>query len=58
MEIIIIAVVVVVLVGLGLAYYVRREISESRASLKNVDRSKLKDLDKDAWAEEERRDDD
>ncbi len=58
MEIIIIAVIVVVLASLGLAYYVRRQIAESRAGLKNIDRSKLKDLDKDAWAEEERRDDD
>lgn len=52
-----IIVVLVVLVGLGVAYFVRRQIAESRAGLKNVDRSKLKDLDHDAWADEERRDD-
>lgn len=54
----IVVVLVVILVGLGVAYFVRRQIAESREGLKHVDRSKLKDLDKDVWAEEERRDDD
>lgn len=57
MQTVIIA-IVVILVGLGVAYFVRRQIAESRAGLKHVDRSKLKDLDQDAWAKEERRDED
>lgn len=49
--------IVLVLLALGIIHWVRRQIATSRAQLKNVDRSKLKNLDDDAWAQEERRDD-
>ena len=54
----IIVVIAIVVAGLGLLQWVRRQIAASREDLKNVDRSKLRDLDEDAWAEEERKDDD
>jgi len=50
-------IIVVVLIALGVIHFVRRQIADSREQLKHVDRSKLRDLDKDTWAEEERRDD-
>lgn len=46
--------VVVLLAVLGIAHFVRRQISTSREQLKHVDRSKLKDLEHDAWADEYR----
>lgn len=49
--------IVVILVLLGLIHFVRRQIADTREQLRHVDRSKLKDLDEDAWADEERRDD-
>lgn len=49
--------IVLVLLALGIIHWVRRQIASSRAQLKNVDRSKLKNLDDDAWAQEQRRDD-
>ncbi|HLQ84846.1 MAG TPA: hypothetical protein VK110_01745 [Salinisphaeraceae bacterium] len=52
-----IGIVVVILLAIGIAHAVRRQIAISREQLKHVDRSKLKDLDQDAWAEEERRND-
>ncbi|MES1929762.1 hypothetical protein SADO_10909 [Salinisphaera dokdonensis CL-ES53] len=54
----IIIVIALVVAGLGLLQWVRRQIAASREDLKHVDRSKLRDLDEDAWAEEERKDDD
>ncbi|MES1932136.1 hypothetical protein T35B1_05980 [Salinisphaera shabanensis T35B1] len=54
-----IAIVIAVLVAaFGILNWVRRQIAASREDLKHVDRSKLRDLDKDAWAEEERDKDD
>lgn len=38
-----------VLVALGVAYFVRNSIRQSREELKHVDRSKLRDLSKDDW---------
>lgn len=50
-----IVIVITLLVAcLGLLQWVRRQIAASREDLKHVDRSKLRDLDDDAWAEEER----
>ena len=54
----IIVVIAIVVAGLGLLQWVRRQIAASREDLKHVDRSKLRDLNDDAWAEEERKDDD
>jgi uncharacterized membrane protein len=54
-----IVIVIAVLVAVfGILNWVRRQIAASREDLKHVDRSKLRDLDKDAWAEEERDKDD
>jgi len=44
-----ILVILITLAALGIAAYVRREIRRTRAQLKNVDRSKLRDLSKDEW---------
>ena len=54
----VIIVIALVVAGLGLLQWVRRQITASREDLKHVDRSKLRDLDEDAWAEEEREKDD
>lgn len=54
----VIIVIALVVAGLGLLQWVRRQIAASREDLKHVDRSKLRDLDEDAWAEEEREKDD
>lgn len=54
----IIIVVVLAVIGFGLLQWVRRQIAASREDLKHVDRSKLRDLDDDAWAQEEREEDD
>lgn len=51
-------IVVLVVAALGILQWVRRQIAASREDLKHVDRSKLRDLDEDAWAEEEREKDD
>lgn len=45
--------IVIILLALGITHFVRRQISASRAELKHVDRSKLRDLDQDAWADAE-----
>lgn len=44
--------ILLVLVALGVAHLVRSSIRRSREELKNVDRSKLRDLDKDDWDKE------
>ncbi|WP_353251496.1 hypothetical protein [Salinisphaera sp. PC39] len=44
--------ILLVLVALGLAHLVRGAIRRSREELKDVDRSKLRDLDKDDWDKE------
>lgn len=49
--------VIAVLVLLGLFHFIRRQINDTREQLKHVDRSKLKDLDHDAWSEDEHDDD-
>jgi|GEM_PF-1419399 len=54
----ILAVFILTVLVLGIIHYVRRHIAATREQLKHVDRSKLRDLDQDAWAEEERRKDD
>lgn len=54
----IVIVVVLAVIGFGLLQWVRRQIATSREDLKHVDRSKLRDLDDDAWAREEREEDD
>lgn len=54
----IIIVIALVLAGLGILVAVRRQIAATREDLKHVDRSKLRDLDDDAWAKEERDQDD
>lgn len=54
----IIIVIALLVAGFGLLQWVRRQIAASREDLKHVDRSKLRDLDDDAWAEEERDKDD
>lgn len=54
----IIIVVVLAVIGFGLLQWVRRQIAASREDLKHVDRSKLRDLDDDAWAQEKREEDD
>ncbi|MES1926341.1 hypothetical protein [Salinisphaera sp. T31B1] len=54
----IIVAIVVVVAAFGLLQWARRQIAASREDLKHVDRSKLKDMDHDAWAEEEREKDD
>lgn len=41
--------VVIAMFVVAIGIYVRREIQRSREALKNVDRSKLKDLDNDGW---------
>ena len=41
--------ILLVLLGLGVAHLVRGSIRRSREELKDVDRSKLRDLDKDDW---------
>lgn len=46
---------IVILVALGLIHFVRRQIATSREQLKQVDRDKLNDLDHDAWADEDQR---
>ncbi|ROO24749.1 hypothetical protein SAOR_14140 [Salinisphaera orenii MK-B5] len=53
-----IVIVVLVVAAFGILQWVRRQIASSREDLKHVDRSKLRDLDDDAWAEEERDKDD
>jgi len=45
----IIITVVVAMFVIAIGVYVKREIQRSREALKNVDRSKLKDLDEDGW---------
>lgn len=54
----ILIVIAVLVAAFGILNWVRRQIAASREDLKNVDRSKLRDLDKDAWGEEERDKDD
>jgi len=54
----IIVVVVLLVAAFGILQWVRRQIAASREDLKSVDRSKLKDMEHDAWAEEEREKDD
>jgi hypothetical protein len=54
----IIIVIALIVVGFGLLQWARRQIAASREDLKHVDRSKLRDLDDDAWADEERDKDD
>lgn len=54
----IVVVIVLALVAFGLVQWVRHQINQSRQDLKHVDRSKLRDLDDDAWGAEERDDDD
>ncbi|ERJ17639.1 hypothetical protein SSPSH_003554 [Salinisphaera shabanensis E1L3A] len=54
----IVIVIAVLVAAFGILNWVRRQIAASREDLKHVDRSKLRDLDKDAWAEEERDKDD
>lgn len=44
-----IALILLALVALGVAAYVRREVRRTREELKHVDRSKLRDLSKDEW---------
>lgn len=41
--------ILLVLLALGVAHLVRNSIRRSREELKDVDRSKLRDLDKDDW---------
>lgn len=48
--------IIAVLFVLGIIHFVRRQIATSREQLKHVDRSKLKDLDHDAWEDEDDRD--
>ncbi|WP_348766058.1 hypothetical protein [uncultured Salinisphaera sp.] len=50
----IVIVIGVLAAAFGIVNWVRTQIAASREDLKHVDRSKLRDLDKDAWAEEER----
>lgn len=45
--------IIVILFCLGIIHFVRRQIANSREELEHVDRSKLKDLDHDAWSDEE-----
>lgn len=54
----IVIVIAVLVAAFGILNWVRRQIAASREDLKHVDRSKLRDLGKDAWAEEERDKDD
>jgi len=50
--------IVLLVAAFGLVQWVRRQIAQSRKDLKHVDRSKLRDLDEDAWGREERDEDD
>ena len=54
----IVVVLVLLVAAFGILQWVRRQIAASREDLKHVDRSKLRDLEDDAWAEEEREKDD
>lgn len=54
----IIVAVVLVALAFGIAHWIRRQIASTREELKHVDRSKLRDMDHDAWAEDERERDD
>lgn len=49
----IIIAIVVILALAGVIHFIRRQIAVSRAQLKDVDRSKLNDLDHDAWSDED-----
>ncbi|GAB3680778.1 hypothetical protein [Salinisphaera aquimarina] len=53
----IIVAIVVLVAAFGLLQWARKQIATTREDLKHVDRSKLKDLDNDAWGREERKDD-
>ena len=53
----IVLVIILILFALSIIHFVRRQIARSREELKHVDRSKLRDLDHDAWSEDERHDD-
>jgi len=44
---------VVLLAVLGIAHFVRRQIATTREQLKHVDRSKLNDLNHDAWEDDD-----
>jgi len=54
----IVIVLLLLVAAFGILQWVRRQIAASREDLKSVDRSKLKDMEHDAWAEEEREKDD
>lgn len=41
--------VVLALIALGVAHFVRKSVRRTREELKDVDRSKLRDLDADEW---------
>ncbi|MDT0634805.1 hypothetical protein [Spectribacter hydrogenoxidans] len=42
-----------VLIGLGIAHFVRAHIRRTREELEHVDRSKLRDLSQDEWDRDE-----
>lgn len=46
-------VIVLALIALGVAHFVRRQIRHSREELKHVDRDKLKDLSRDGWNDDD-----
>lgn len=48
-----IAVIILALIALGIAHFVREHIRRTREELKNVDRSKLRDLDEDDWDDDD-----
>lgn len=50
----IIVVVVLLVAAFGLVQWVRSQIAATHKDLENVDRSKLKDMDNDAWAKDAR----
>ncbi|MES1941130.1 hypothetical protein T5B8_12868 [Salinisphaera sp. T5B8] len=54
----VVIVIALLVAALGIVNWVRAQIAASREDLKHVDRSKLRNLDDDAWAEEEREKDD
>lgn len=48
-----ILIVLLILLALGVTQLVRGAIRNSRKELKNVDRSKLRDLDRDKWEDDD-----
>lgn len=52
----ILIVIVLALIALGVAHLVRQQVRRSREALERVDRSKLRDLNRDGWDDDWDRD--